>query len=133
MIMKHRGFSLLEIFITLAIMGILATLAYPCYTPYLARARRIEGEVALLALSTQLEKFFTANTTYVGATLADLGVSAISPGGHYALEITQATAHSYTLSAAPLGIQAQQDRACGSLGFNSLGEKTHSGPSDHCW
>lgn len=133
MTIKQQGFSLLEVTITLAIVGILAATAYHSYASYILWARRRDGQVALLDLTTRLERFFTENNTYVGATLANLNAGTTSPEGHYSLQITSTATNSFSVSATPLGTQASQDAACGTLIFNSLGQKTSSGPSTDCW
>jgi type IV pilus assembly protein PilE len=67
---NERGFTLLEVMVVLVILMILTTLAYPSYARYLAKARRIEGQVALLDALQQQERYFMRNNTYVAFSAA---------------------------------------------------------------
>ena len=67
--MKQNGFSLIELLIVIAIIGILAGIAYPNYQEYVARARRADAKTVLLENAQFLERFYTQNGTYVGAAL----------------------------------------------------------------
>ena len=64
---KQSGFTLIELMIVVAIVGILATIAYPSYSDYVIRGRIPEATSALAAKRVQLEQFFQDNRTYVGA------------------------------------------------------------------
>jgi len=64
---KQLGFSLIELMIVVAIIGILATIAYPAYSDYLIRGRIPDAASALAAKRVQMEQFFQDNRTYVGA------------------------------------------------------------------
>ena len=61
----HRGFSLIELMIVVAVVGILAAIAYPNYQDYLAKSRRAEARTALLQLSQFMERYYTNNGRYV--------------------------------------------------------------------
>ena len=64
----NRGFSLIEIMIVIAIIGIIITIAAPSYTEYLKKGRRAEV-VSLLSEQAQiLERFYTKNNVYTGIT-----------------------------------------------------------------
>lgn len=63
----HRGFSLIELMIVVAVLGILAAIAYPNYQEYLAKSRRSEARTALLQLSQFMERYYTNNGRYVNA------------------------------------------------------------------
>lgn len=66
--MRHsRGFTLIELMITVAIIAILAAIAVPSYTDYIRRGRLTEGLSALAAQRVKMEQFFQDNRTYLGA------------------------------------------------------------------
>jgi len=60
-----RGFTLIEMMITVAIVGILAAIAYPSYTSYVAKGNRAEGRSAVMKMLQDQERWFTQRNTYV--------------------------------------------------------------------
>ena len=124
--MNNRGFTLIELMITIAILAILMGIAYPAYTGYVERSRRADAISGLLQAAQQMERCFTRTNTYSGCT-----VVSTSPDGHYSIIATQA-ATTYSLSAAPTGAQTGDD--CGTFTLNHLGIKEAGGSdSDRCW
>lgn len=62
---RITGFTLVELMIVVAIVGILAAIAYPSYIDSVRKGRRAEGRTAVTSLLQQQERFFTQNNTYV--------------------------------------------------------------------
>jgi type IV pilus assembly protein PilE len=60
----ERGFTLIEVMIVVAIVGILATIAYPSYTEQVAKGRRSQARVQLLAAQQWMERFYSENYRY---------------------------------------------------------------------
>ncbi|WP_210545695.1 type IV pilin protein [Rhodoferax sp. PAMC 29310] len=81
---KHkllRGFSLIELMIVVAIVAILASVAYPAYTNSILKGKRAEGRTALTELLQQQERYMTQTNCYLGFTTTSAGVAtATSPG-----------------------------------------------------
>ncbi len=125
------GFTLIELMITVAIIGILAAIAYPSYTEYVLRGNRTEGQALLSDAAARQERYYAQNNTYAD-TLAKLGyASGNSANGLYVLSTPTGTASAYTLLAAT----QRTDARCGDLGLNQAGTKTETGTGSvaDCW
>lgn len=117
-----RGFTLVELMIAVAVVGILATVALPSYQAHVAAARRTDAKSALLAAAQAMERYYTERGTYVGATLGTTGLyPATSPNGYYAMTIVTLTADGYTLRASRQGGQIGDQ--CGNYTYDQAGTK----------
>ncbi len=129
---KEKGFSLIELLIAVAIVGIIAKIAYPSYLENVRQAKRKEAEAALISLANALEMWRMQNGGSYNAnspTAAGL-ISATVPVDHartatYNLSISAVAANTYTLSAAPI----QSDPTCGTLTLDQAGTKLPA----NCW
>ena len=70
---KERGFTLIELMIAVAIVGLLAAIAYPSYTQYVRRGKIVEGLGELAALRVRLEQYYQDNRDY-GSSASGCGV-----------------------------------------------------------
>ena len=130
---RQLGFTLIELMIAVAIVGILAAIAYPSYTSYVQNSRRADGQGALQRIVLEQEKWRANNTTY-SSTLANLGFSGTtSAEGHYNLSISSATGTGYTATADPTGVQAN-DTTCDPMTIvvSNGGATITTNPSS-CW
>jgi type IV pilus assembly protein PilE len=141
---SQLGFTLIELMVTVAIVGILAGIAYPSYQDSVMKSRRADVKGVVLGLANAMERNFTITNSYLGAagtagTPADTGTPRIysipaETATYYTVTISAATASSYTLSAAPTGAQAND--SCGSLTLTHTGFKGVTGTGAtvaNCW
>ncbi|MGI9288834.1 MAG: type IV pilin protein [Pseudomonadales bacterium] len=142
---RLRGFTLIEVMIVVAIIGVIAAIAFPSYQDGVQKSRRATAQGDLQQLRQAMERHFTKNSfSYLGAAAAggDTGApagttfgSTTSPleGGqpYYNLTISAATANTYTLTATPIG--AQVSDVCGGLTLTNTGLRASLGASANCW
>jgi type IV pilus assembly protein PilE len=133
-----RGFTLIELMIVVAIVGILAAIALPSYTEYIKRGDRSSARTALLDAQQFMERFYAANSRYTtdeagttGATLPARLQAVPNETPKYDLAVSASTVNSYTLTATP-----RRTDKCGNLTLTNTGVKGRSetGPSiQECW
>lgn len=137
-----RGFTLIELMIAVAIVAILASVAYPSYTDYLRKGRRAEARSVILEAAQWMERFYTQNQRYdqntAGTATTDNALfyanykyspKSTTQAGHYQLTLTvsNASPNAYTLTAAPMG--AMTGDKCGSFVTNQTGARGNTGYS----
>jgi len=129
---RAAGYTLIELMIVVAIVGILAGVAYPSYQEYGRRAKRAEGRGALLDAATRLERYYSDNNQF--ADLATANIATTSDKGNYNLSIALGgNNQSYTLTATP--VAAFVDTRCGNLSLTSAGVQSKTGTEtvEYCW
>jgi type IV pilus assembly protein PilE len=151
-----KGFTLIELMITVAIVGVLAGIALPSYNAQVARARRADARTQLTQAAQFMQRFYAANDQYAqdrsgnsilgssvgmpdalrvspadGTALYQLNTS-ITSAGNYTATVTTT---GYTLYMAPISGRAMAADQCGMFTLTSAGVRGVTGTKsrDECW
>ncbi len=129
-----RGVTLLELMIVTVIIGIMASIAYPNYREFVARAKRNEAKAALLQIAQNQERFYLQNNTYT-LDMTQLGfpdaAGFITDTESYSVSVTAADANDFTAVATYQKTDAELGK-CETFNIDGRGGKT-SLPNDNCW
>jgi len=133
------GFTLIEVLIVVAILGIIASIAIPSYGSYMTKTRRVDAITLLTEVAGEQQRFFSENNRYA-ETMTDMGypnAEELSENGYYNVSVTASTPSSFTVTAQPVAGGAQDDDVeCGSFTINSAGQKGVAGATktaQECW
>jgi len=136
---KHRGFTLIELMIAVAVIGILSAIAYPSYTQYIVRVNRSAAQSFMFAVANKQEQYLLDARSYASSISALNLTPPTELSGKYVVTTTPVntdTPPTYTVTATPQGNQASKDTKCGTLTLSSAGVKSQSGTASavsDCW
>lgn len=135
------GFTLIEVMIVVAIVGILAAIAYPSYMEHIRKGNRADAEASLMQLSQFMERYYTGTGRYsltAGQTNVPNNPAPPYPTGtNYTFTITVGDAGtSYTATATPNNPGVMATDKCGALTLTNTGLKGQTGQNvttADCW
>tara|TARA_R110002033_G_scaffold139058_1_gene178231 strand:- start:248 stop:652 length:405 start_codon:yes stop_codon:yes gene_type:complete len=129
----NKGFTLIEIMVVVAIIGILAAIAYPSYSEYVKRGNRAEGQAFLSDAAARQERYYSQNNAYADTVKKLYGEdNRSSQTEKYTLGVaSNANDGGYTLTASAQFVDAN----CGNLSLNAMGVRGETGAKDvdYCW
>ncbi len=133
---KYRGFSLIELMVAIAIIGILSAVALPSYQNYVRQSNRSGAKNVLHENAQAMEQFYTENNRYdqdLGGTAPTLPIlqSPRTGAAQYNITINPLAANSFTLNATPVGSMAGD--VCGVLTLTNTGVQGAGGNVADCW
>ena len=126
---RAGGFSLLELMITVVVIGILAAVAYPSYQDYVKRGNRSAAQTFMMTIAQRQEQYLVSNRSYASTTAALNLTQPSETSGKYTFAINLPTPTSYSITATPQGTQAVTGKF-GTLTLSSDGTKSSDQNAD---
>ena len=134
---NKRGFSLIELIIVMAIIGIITAFAYPAYQESVQRSRRAEGIDTLLGVAQAQEVLYSQTNAYStnAKPFAPTAATVGSENGYYLVSVASGTCGTtacFMATATAQGPQAN-DKDCVTLSIDNLGNKSSTPAGGDCW
>lgn len=133
----NQGFTLIELMVTVAIVGILAAIAIPSYTRYVVKAKRSAAESFIVSVANKQEQYILDARQYASSlvTLNMVVPTDVAPNYNITITNVGTAPPTYTINAEAIGDQAANDTLCGTLSVDQAGTKSQSGTGSvsDCW
>jgi type IV pilus assembly protein PilE len=120
-----RGFTLIEVMITVVIVGILTAVALPSYTEYIQRSHRSNARNTLIQASQWMERAATSLGTYPLTAAVPSGILAVE-GARYTAAVASADGSTYTITATRATGTAQETDKCGDFVLDQANRRTNN-------
>ena len=132
--MKENGFTLVELMIAVAIVGIITAIAIPSYTAYVLRTNRTDATRTMILDAQAFERCYSQSFTYLGCATVPVG-PAPSGQGKYTITITNLSATTYTITATPLAAEQMGDTTCAAFTLDETATQgaMPAGNAQTCW
>lgn len=120
---KQNGFTLIELMVTVAIVGMLASIAYPSYTSYIIKGNRSAAQAQMLDIANRQQQFLLANRAFASTTTLNSSgymlPSTLTGKYTHAVDVGTGTVPSFTITFTATGNQTRD----GNITLNSDGVK----------
>ncbi|WP_269784347.1 MULTISPECIES: type IV pilin protein [Delftia] len=135
MMKRSAGFTLIELMIVVAVVGILSAIAMPSYNEYIRRGHRAEARAGLLQAAQWLERAATSNGTYPLTASFPASLKTV-PSNRYDISLNSTDGSTFTVTATPKGAQANDK--CGNYTLTQSGLRGANGATtgtivSDCW
>jgi type IV pilus assembly protein PilE len=134
-----RGFTLIELMLVVAVIGVLAAIVYPSYQDSVRKARRTEARAALASVAQLMERYYTESNTYATATIVAGATGTIpydnkTENQYYDIQFTGAlNATQFTIQATPHAGTTQANDTCTSFTLDQTGARGATPSVAECW